>query len=115
MSYGVEIIDMDRFEEELQHQKKYQENLYQQSIDRAKSFYEGYKACLDNVQMLICSSDYEDIEKKTKIYRDGADYALYEICKELDINSQDIREQNISIDQKCSLIAKRIEEILLNQ
>jgi len=45
-------------------------------------------------------------------YKVGADYAFYELCKELSIGSQDIRESNATIDEKAARLAERIVETL---
>lgn len=45
-------------------------------------------------------------------YRAGADYALYELCKELDVRSSDIRKSGDTIDGMAARLADRIREVL---
>ena len=41
--------------------------------------------------------------------------AAYEICKELDVSCQDIREMDTGVDEKASLIAERIRALFAEQ
>lgn len=112
MSYTAEHIDTERFEAALDSHKRYQEELQRTAIEKANARYEGYCQCLEDVRSMLHCSNYEDTSKKLASYREGADTAFYELCKELGVGSQDIRNTNISIDQKAYMIAERIKETL---
>lgn len=110
MNYIAEHIDPEKFESELMNHRKYQQELQRLAIEKANSFYAGYTACLDEVSSMLHCSNYESTGKITSAYREGANNAFYELCKELGIGCQDIREKNISVDEKAALIADRIKE-----
>ena len=80
------------------------------AIEKANAQYEGYCKCLDDVRSMLHCSNYESKEKEPAAYKEGADAAFYELCKELGIGVQDIRDKNISIDQKAYMIAERIKK-----
>ena len=94
--------------------RKYQQECQQNAIEKANSFYKGYAACIDEVSSMLHCSNYESEGKITAAYREGADNAFYELCKELDIGIQDIRQMNKSIDKKAYLIARRIIDCFCN-
>lgn len=48
-------------------------------------------------------------------YNNGVDNAFYEICKELDVQSQDIRDMNTGIDEKAALLTDRIKKTLCDE
>lgn len=110
MSYTAEHIDTEKFEAGLENNRKYQEQLHEEAIKRATAEFQGYCKCLEEVREMLHCSNYEDTSKKLASYREGADAAFYELCKELDVGVQDIRDKNISIDQKAYMIAERIKK-----
>ena len=115
MSYTAEHIDTEKLEAGLENNRKYQEELHREAIKRATAEFQGYCKCLEEVREMLHCSNYESKEKETAAYKDGADTAFYELCKELDISSQDIRGKNISIDQKAYMIAERIKETICDK
>ena len=115
MNYTAEHIDTEKFEAGLDSHKRYQEELQRTAIEKANAQYEGYCKCLEDVRSMLHCSNYEDTTKKLASYREGADAAFYKLCKELDVGVQDIRAQNISIDQKAYMIAGRIKETLCGE
>lgn len=110
--YTAEHIDVEKFESGLDSNRRFQEEMLRLAEEKANAFYSGYNKCLDDVRSMLHCSNYESKEKRTGAYMDGANAAFYEICKELDIGSQDIRDQNISVDQKAAMLAERIRECL---
>lgn len=110
MNYKAEHIDPEKFEKALLEHRRYQQECQRMAIEKANSFYDGYTACLDEVSSMLHCSNYESEGKITAAYREGADNAFYELCKELGIGVQDIRKMNKSVDEKASLIADRIKE-----
>lgn len=110
MNYTAEHIDPEKFEAALDSHKRYQEELQRTAIEKANARYEGYCQCLEDVRSMLHCSNYEDNAKKLASYREGADTAFYELCKELGISSNDIRDMNTSVDQKAYMIADRIKK-----
>lgn len=124
MNYTAEHIDPEKFEAGLEGHKRYQEEVQRTTIEKANARYEGYCQCLEDVRSMLHCSNYEKTaeNKETpypvsygsakKSYIDGVNDAFYELCKELGIGSQDIRDMNTSVDQKAYMIAERIKETL---
>lgn len=110
--YTAEHIDVEKFEEGMDSNKRYQEEMLRIAEEKATAFYSGYTKCLDDVISMLHCSNYENSEKKTKAYIAGANAAFYELCKELDVGCQDILDQNISIDQKAAMLVDRIQKCL---
>lgn len=110
VNYKAEHIDPEKFEQALLEHRRYQQECQRKVVEKAKSFYEGYSACLDEVASMLHCSNYESEGKITAAYREGADNVFYELCKELGIGVQDIRQMNTSVDEKAALIAERIKD-----
>lgn len=110
MNYTAEHIDPEKFEAALDNHKRYQEKLQRTAIEKANARYEGYCQCLEDVRGMLHCSNYEDTSKKLASYREGADTAFYELCKELNVGSQDIRGMDTSVDEKAALLADRIKK-----
>lgn len=70
---------------------------------RKEGFLEGIQAALQGLQ---CSNFERDIDPDS--YRRGIDDLLYELGKELCTGCGDLRERNISLDEKASLMADLI-------
>lgn len=112
MNYTAEHIDVDKFEDGLHDHRNFQMQEQQMKIETARAFFSGYEKALDDVSGMLHCCNYESKEKQTSAFREGADNALYELCKELDVSSQDIREMDTSIDEKAALLADRIRAAL---
>lgn len=108
--YNAEHIDVEKMEGALDNFRRYQQETQRTTIEKANAYYAGYDKALEDVRSMLHCSNYESEVKKTQAYKEGADFAFYEICKELDISCQDIREMKTSIDKKAYMIAKRIIE-----
>lgn len=108
--YNAEHIDVEKMEGALDNFRRYQQESQRTAIEKANAYYAGYDKALEDVRSMLHCSNYESEAKKTQAYKEGADFAFYEICKELDIVCQDIREMKTSIDEKAYMIAKRIIE-----
>ena len=109
--YTAEHIDPEKFEEELDNLNRYQEEVQRTAIEKANAFYAGYSSCLNEVSSMLHCANYESEGKITAAYREGADNAFYELCKNLDIGCQDILEKKTSVDEKAALIAERIMDV----
>lgn len=112
MNYTAEHIDAVKFEEGLKVHRDFQMDTKRLATEKAQSFFDGYEKALDDIRSMLHCSNYESQEKRDLAFLAGADNAIYELCKELDVGSQDIRNMSTSIDEKASLLAARIREVL---
>jgi len=111
MEYLAEHIDPKKFQDALEHHRDFQAQELRLEIEKARAFYDGYEKAILTVKDMFHCCNYESRGKQTQAHREGADNAFYELCKELDIGSQDIRDMDISIDEKATLIAERIRKL----
>lgn len=61
---------------------------------------------MDIAEEIFKCSNYES---KVGTYQDGVLDVIYELAKELDIHSQDIRDSGGSVDDMCAALAERIK------
>lgn len=76
-----------------------------------KNRYEGIEEGIDIAEKMLYSIDFEATLNQKSFdegYSAGIKDALYEFCKELDISSEDIRESDLSLDEKCAKLAERL-------
>lgn len=112
MDYMAEHIDSKLFEDALNENRKAERETLNISIERARAYFNGYDKCIEDVRGMLHCKNYESKDQESRAYYCGANAALYELCKELDINSSDIRAMDISIDEKAALIAEKIRQSL---
>ena len=106
--YMAEHIDPKKFEDALEGHRKFQQEELRIQREKAEAFCAGYEKAIEEVESMLHCANYESGVEMTAAYQKGADSAFYELCKELDIGCQDIREKSISIDEKAVMIAERI-------
>ena len=64
---------------------------------------EYYRDCIRN--------EYQATQdNEAAVAREAVKHMLYEIAKELDISSQDIRDSNMTIDEMAAVFADRVRE-----
>lgn len=73
--------------------------------------WKGVHKGLDIAEGLFKCANYEKTEQEAT-YTDGVCEVLYELGKELDIQTQDIRDNIASVDEACALFADRIREAI---
>lgn len=115
MNYTAEHIDVEKFEDGLKDHRDYQMEEKRLTVEKAQAFFDGYEKALDDVGSMLHCCNYESKEKRSATYHAGADNAFYELCKELDISGQDIRDMNTGIDEKAALLAERIRNVLCDE
>lgn len=109
MDYTAENLDVEKLEDAIHAYRD--NNNFQLTLaqEKARAFYEGYEKAMSDVRGMFHCCNYESESKKTRAFLSGFDSAIYDICKELDVPVQDIREMNISDDEKAALVAERIK------
>ena len=112
MYYKAENVDTDKALEAIKESRRHQETVVNLKIEKEKSFLEGVNKGFDIAETIFECSNYE--KKKEPGYVDGALDVIYELGKELDIQTQDIRDNLSSVDEACALFADRIKESLIN-
>jgi hypothetical protein len=64
---------------------------------------------LETLKEVLSEAINRERDATPDMFDEGVNYALYELCKELDVSSKDIRTDNKdSVDGKCARLAKRI-------
>lgn len=106
MSYKAKNVDTDKALEYIEWSRKYQDELERLEIAKTQKYYEGVRKGLDVAEGIFECSNYEKNEEPT--YADGVLDVIYELGKELDIPTQDLRENFSSVDEICSVLANRI-------
>lgn len=104
--YKAKNIDTDKALKEIEESRSYQEKATQMRIEKEQSFLEGVNKGLDIAEGLFQCSNYEKEEEPS--YVDGVLEVFYELGKELDIPTQDIRDNFSSLDEACAKLAERI-------
>lgn len=104
--YKAKNIDTDKALKEIEESRSYQEKATQMRIEKERSFLEGVNKGLDIAEGLFQCSNYEKEEEPS--YVDGVLEVFYELGKELDIPTQDIRDNFSSLDEACAKLAERI-------
>ena len=104
--YKAKNIDTDKTLKEIEESRSYQEKATQMRIEKERSFLEGVNKGLDIAEGLFQCSNYEKEEEPS--YVDGVLEVFYELGKELDIPTQDIRDNFSSLDEACAKLAERI-------
>ena len=104
--YKAKNIDTDKALKEIEESRSYQEKSTQMRIEKERSFLEGVNKGLDIAEGLFQCSNYEKEEEPS--YVDGVLEVFYELGKELDIPTQDIRDNFFSLDEACAKLAERI-------
>lgn len=119
MIYNAQNIDTEKALNALENSRRFQQQ--QEMTERAKTeaYYKGVYKGLEIAEDMFHCSNYEKppvkIVDEDAVYAAAVDHVLCEICKELDINGQDIREAKLSIDQKCAMIADRARALYAAQ
>lgn len=109
--YKAENIDTDKALKAIDKSRVMQERASHLRSEKERSYMEGLNKGLDIAEDLFKCTDYEKTEQEAT-YTDGVCDALYELGKELDIPTQDIRNNISSVDEACALFANRIREAI---
>lgn len=109
--YKATNIDTDKAPEALNESREYQAKASQIRMEKERSYMEGVHKGLDIAEGLFKCANYEKTEQEAT-YTDGVCEVLYELGKELDIPTQDIRDNIASVDEACALFADRIREAI---
>lgn len=81
------------------------------AVRDAQAYFKGYSECTEAIRGMIRNPKYESTDMTPKSYVDGANEAFYLLSKELGIQSRDIREMDISIEQKATLLAENFRQL----
>lgn len=104
--YKATNIDTDKALKAINDSRAIQERASQLRSEKERSYMEELNKGLDIAESLFECSNYEKSQEAT--YIDGVCKVLYELGKELDIPTQDIRDNIASVDEVCALFADRI-------
>ena len=88
--------------------KKYQGEAERLALAKTQKYYEGVRKGLDIAEEIFTCANYEKNEEPS--FDDGVLSAIYEIGKELDVPTQDLRDNFSSVDEICAELANRIRE-----
>ena len=112
MRYTAKNVDTDKVLKAIEDSRRFQQQCEITERTKTEAYYKGVREGLDIAENMFHCSNYEKppVEEvdATAVYNSAVDHVLYELCKELDITGKDIREANLSIDEKCSMIADRV-------
>ena len=92
--------------EYLKERKRDQDIIATRESEKIIKFHEGVRRGIEMAEAAF--GNLEITEEDSKAYHDGGLHAIYEIAKVLDIYSQDIRDKDISLEEKCEQFAIRI-------
>lgn len=109
--YKAANIDTDKALKAIDDSREIQGRASLLRSEKERSYMEGLNKGLDIAESLFECSNYEKTAQETT-YIDGVCDTLYELGKELDIPTQDIRDNISSVDEACSLFADRIREAI---
>lgn len=109
--YKAINIDTDKALKAIEESRRYQLNASMLRMEKERSYMEGLGKGLEIAEGLFKCSDYE--KQKEPDYIDGVIEAIYELGKELDVKTQDIRTNISSVDEACALLADRIRKRIL--
>lgn len=76
-------------------------------INESRRYHEEIRKGLDIAEEIFTCGNFES---NAGTYRDGVLDVIYEIGKELDVQSQDIRDKGGSVDEICAIFADRIRD-----
>ena len=107
MSYKAKQVDTDKALAYINSCRTYQDQRESIEYEKVKKFHEGVRKGLDIAEEIFSCSNYESTEGT---YRDGVLSVIYELAKELDIPTQDIRDSGKSVDEMCANFADRIRD-----
>ncbi len=105
--YKAKNVDTDKALEYINESRRYQEKAETLSITSMQKYYEGIRKGLDIAEEIFTCSN---CESKTGTYQDGVLDVIYELAKELDIESKDIRNSGDTVDDMCAAFADRIRD-----
>lgn len=109
--YKATNIDTDKALKAIDESRAMQERASQLRSEKERSYMEGLNKGLDIAESLFKCTNYEKTAQEAT-YTEGVCKALYELGKELDIPTQDIRDNISSVDEACALFADRIREAI---
>jgi hypothetical protein len=107
--YKATNIDTDKALKVIDESRAIQERASQLRSEKERSYMEGLNKGLDIAESLFECSNYEKTVKEGT-YTDGVCETLYELGKELDVPTQDIRDNMSSVDEACALFADKIRK-----
>lgn len=107
MSYKAKNVDTDKALKHIEWSRNYQDKMEQLENAKTQKYYEGVRKGLDIAEGIFECANFEKEEEHT--YADGVLDFVYELGRELDIPTQDLRENFSSVDDICAELAKRIK------
>lgn len=108
MNYKAKNVDTDKALEHIEWSRKYQDEAERLETAKVQKYHEGIRKGLDIAEEIFECSNFEKKEEPT--YVDGVLDFVYELGKELDIPTQDLRDNFSSVDDICAELAKRIKD-----
>lgn len=109
MNYKAKNVDTDKALEHIEWSRKYQEEMERLETAKVKKFYEGVREGLNIAEGIFECSNFEK-QAVEATFSDGVLEVVYELGKELDIPTQDLRENFSSVDDICAEFANRIKK-----
>ena len=107
--YKATDIDTDKALKAINDSRAIQERASQLRLEKERSYMEGLNKGLDIAESLFECANYEKAAQEAT-YMDGVRETLYELGKELDIPTQDIRDNISSVDEACAMFADRMRK-----
>lgn len=108
MSYKAKNVDTDKALEHIEWSRGYQDEAERLKLAEIQKYYEGVRKGLDIAEEIFTCGNYEKEEEPT--YEDGVLDVIYELGKELDVPTQDLRDNFSSVYEICAVLASRIED-----
>lgn len=108
MSYKAKNVDTDKALKHIEWNRKYQEEMERLETAKVKKFYEGVREGLNIAEGIFECSNFEK-QAVEATFSDGVLEVVYELGKELDIPTQDLRNSFSSVDDICAELANRIK------
>lgn len=105
--YKAKNVDTDKALDYINESRRYQQQAETLEIKSAQKYHEGIRKGLDIAEDIFTCIN---CESNAGTYRDGVLDVIYEIAKELDVQSQDIRESDDTVDGMCAELARRIRD-----
>lgn len=108
MNYKAKNVDTDKALEHIEWSRKYQDEAERLELAKVQKYYEGVRKGLDIAEEIFACANYE--KKEEPSFTDGVLETIYEIGKELDVLTQDLRDNFSSVDEICAVLADRVRD-----